>query len=113
MKACHNDQISIAVPGADTAQEPHNTSDSRAARKSTSRKQLHFAPLQLGRVSEQPHRKPSNGGEDELLSPGRSRSLGAAVDLALLRDAVDAELAANKDRPHSAQVHRTVRQCAA
>ena len=40
---------------------------------------------------------------DELLSPGRSKSLGSAVDRALLKEALDAELAVAKDRPRSAQ----------
>ena len=107
-----HDQDIEAVSSAGAAQEPHNNFDLRAVRKSTSRKQLQFAPVQLGRISEQPHRKPSTGAEDELLSRGRSRSLGAAVDRALLRGAMDAELAATKDRPHSAQLH-TVLHCAA
>ena len=79
------------------------STDARTARKSTSRKQLHFAPLQLGRISEQPQKLPSaDGMADELLSPGRSKSLGAAVDRALLKSIAVAELAVSKDRPHSA-----------
>lgn len=39
---------------------------------------------------------------EELISPSRSKSLGAAVERALLVDAVDAEAAVGKDRPHSA-----------
>ena len=78
----------------------------RTVRKSTSRncKQLQFAPLQLGRISEQPQRCPSaEGMADELLSPGRSKSLGAAVDRALLKSfVVDVESDDGKDRPHSA-----------
>ena len=73
------------------------------ARKSISRKQLQFAPLQLGRTSEQPHASPNRlGMVDELMSPSRSKSLGSAVDRALLMDAVDAESALSKDRPRSA-----------
>lgn len=77
----------------------------RTVRKSTSRnyKQLQFAPLQLGRISEQPQRSPSaEGMADELISPGRSKSLGAAVDRALLKSPVVDESAVGKDRPHSA-----------
>ena len=83
----------------------------RTARKSTSRKQIQFAPLhplQLGRISEQSHQNLPNEGGDQLLSPGRSKSLGSAVDRALLKHAVDAELAVSKDRPHSAQLTRKV-----
>ena len=73
------------------------------ARRSASRKQLQFAPIQLGRVSEQPQKSAAaQGFEDELMSPGRSKSLGSAVDRALLKSAVDSELAVSKDRPHSA-----------
>ena len=77
--------------------------DAQTAPKSISRKQLHFAPLQLGRISEQPQKSPSaDGMADELLSPGRSKSLGAAVDRALLKGSGVAESAVSKDRPHSA-----------
>lgn len=79
--------------------------DAGTARTSTSRKQLHFAPLHLGRTSGEPHATPDGlgGYADELMSPSRSKSLGSAVDRALLMDAVDAaDSAIAKDRPHSA-----------
>ena len=80
-----------------------NGMDTRTARKSTSRKQIQFAPLQLGRISEQPQKSPSaDAMGDELLSPGRSKSLGAAVDRALLKGSTVAESAVSKDRPQSA-----------
>lgn len=88
---------------AGASSDTDNDIGARTVRKSTSRKQLQFAPLQLGRISEQPQKSPSaQGFEDELLFPGRSKSLGSAVDCALLKEAVDADLAVTKDRPHSA-----------
>ena len=96
------------VSGASGAANP----ESQPPRRSTSRKQLHFAPLQLGLIPEQPHGKPLKGSGDELFSPGRSKSLGSAVDRALLQEAVQAELAVTKERPHSAQFSRKVRALA-
>ena len=90
------------ISGANKDLETHQ----RIARASTSRKQLHFAPLQpmqLGRVSEQPHELHARSKGEDLLSPGRSKSVGSAVDRALLKEALDAELAVAKDRPRSAQ----------
>lgn len=90
-----------SFPGATT--DAAAGTDAQTVRKSTSRKQLHFAPLQLGRTSEQPHATPDClGMVEELMSPSRSKSLGAAVERALLMDALDAEAAVAKDRPHSA-----------
>ncbi|KAL3134678.1 hypothetical protein ABBQ32_007683 [Trebouxia sp. C0010 RCD-2024] len=97
----HNGKIDVAASGATT--DIAAGTDAQTARKSTSCKQLHFAPLQLGRTSEQPHATPDSlGMVEELISPSRSKSLGAAVERALLVDAVDAEAAVGKDRPHSA-----------
>ncbi|KAL0043513.1 hypothetical protein WJX79_006904 [Trebouxia sp. C0005] len=98
----------IGVIASGAAKDTANKPELRTARKSTSRKQLQFAPLQLGHLPAQPSRTPSNGANAELLSPGRSKSLGSVVDRALLKGAADAQLAVNKDRPHSAQFHRTV-----
>ncbi|KAL3147065.1 hypothetical protein ABBQ38_015030 [Trebouxia sp. C0009 RCD-2024] len=97
----HNGRIDVAASGATT--DAAAGTDAQTVRKSTSRKQLHFAPLQLGRTSEQPHATPDClGMVEELMSPSRSKSLGAAVERALLMDALDAEAAVAKDRPHSA-----------
>ena len=93
---------------AGAAQDTDNKPELRTARKSTSRKQLQFAPLQLGHIPAKPSRTPSNGADAVPLSPGRSKSLGSVVDRSLLKDAADAELAVNKDRPHSAQLQKTV-----
>ena len=93
---------------AGAAKDTDNKSELRTARKSTSRKQLQFAPLQLGHIPAQPSRTPSDGAAAKPLSPERSKSLGCVVDRSQLKDAADAELAVNKDRPHSAQFHRTV-----
>ena len=93
---------------AGAAKDTDNKPQLRTARKSTSRKQLQFAPLQLGHIPGPPSRTPSNGADAELLSPGRSKSLGFVVDRSLLKGAADAELAVNKDRPYSAQFQRTV-----
>ncbi|DBA80394.1 TPA: hypothetical protein ACH3X2_007336 [Trebouxia sp. C0005] len=98
----------IGVIASGAAKDTANKPELRTARKSTSRKQLQFAPLQLGHLPAQPSRTPSNRANAELLSPGRSKSLGSVVDRALLKGAADAQLAVNKDRPHSAQFHRTV-----
>ena len=103
---CCQPMLHCLLAGA--AKDTDNKPELRTARKSTSRKQLQFAPLQLGHIPGQPSRKPSNGADAELLSPGRSKSLGSVVDCSLLKDAADAELAVSKDRPHSAQFQRTV-----
>ena len=102
--------LSLTVPEllAGAAQDTDNKPELRTARKSTSRKQLQFAPLQLGHIPAKPSRTPSNGADAVPLSPGRSKSLGSVVDRSLLKDAADAELAVNKDRPHSAQLQKTV-----
>ena len=97
-----------ALLPAGAAKDTDNKPELRTARKSTSRKQLQFAPLQLGHIPAQPSRSPSTGADAEPLSLGRSKSLGSVVDCSLLKDAANAELAVNKDRPHSAQFHRTV-----
>ena len=106
--------VEICAFFAGAGRDQQFTPEVRAARKSTSRKTLQFAPLQplqLGRISEQPQKKPSTGFEDGLLSSGKSKSLGSAVDRALLQNAVDADLAVDKDRPHSAQFSRKVLMC--
>ncbi len=109
--SCYGTQGNIrghALLLAGAAKDTDNKPELRTARKSTSRKQLQFAPLQLGHIPAQPSRTSSNGADAELLSPGRSKSLGSVVDRSLLKGAADAGLAVNKDRPHSAQFHRTV-----
>ncbi|KAL0041236.1 hypothetical protein WJX77_009833 [Trebouxia sp. C0004] len=98
------DDNRIGVIASGAAKDTDIKQELRTARKSTSRKQLQFAPLQLGHIPG----PPSNGAGAKLLSLGRSKSLGSVVDHFLLTDAADAEVAVNKDRPHSAQFHRTV-----
>ena len=100
-------EVMLLLPAGAT-KDTDSKSELRTARKSTSRKQLQFAPLQLGHIPAQPSRMLSNGADAEPLSPGRSKSLGSVVDRSLLKDGADAELAVTKDRPHSAQFHRTV-----
>jgi len=104
----HGDIRGHASLLAGAAKDIDSKPELRTARKSTSRKPLQFAPLQVGHIPAQPSRTPSNGADTEPLSPGRSKSLGSVVDRSLLKDGADAELAVNKDRPNSAQFHRTV-----
>ncbi|KAL0045894.1 hypothetical protein WJX82_007719 [Trebouxia sp. C0006] len=71
----------IGVIASGVAKDTDNKPELRTARKSTSRKQLQFAPLQLGHIPAQPSRSPSTGADAEPLSLGRSKSLGSVVHM--------------------------------